>query len=117
MQQWVVAPVPEVAPPAAKTRSMLVFAVPAALLVVAGALVAVFATPSPMAPAPAVITAPVVTPPPVPKEPEPEPVVVTPPPKPATKPPSSVRPAADACNPPFTIGANGVKQFKVECLK
>lgn len=121
LQQWVVAPTTATAPvvvaPVTKKRSPLLFLVPAAL-VVAGA-VALLATQQPP-PAPAAIVAPppVVTPPPAPRAPEPEaPAVVTPAPKPATKPPPSVRPAADACNPPFIIGANGVKQFKVECLK
>lgn len=119
LQQWVVAPAAVQVPVAAavaKKRSALVFLVPAVLI--AGGVIALFATQQQPTPAPAVLVAPptvVVPPPPMAKEPEP--VVVTPPPKPATKPPSSVRPAADACNPPFTIGANGVKQFKVECLK
>lgn len=115
LQQWVVAPVPApvVAAPVAQKRSSLVFLLPAVLI--GGGVVAVFAN---RQPAPAVIVTPppiVATPAPTPKEPEP--VVVTPPSKPATRPAPSVRPAPDACNPPFIIGANGVKQFKVECLK
>lgn len=117
LQQWVLAPSPAVVTPVAKRRSPLVFVVPAVVLL--SGVGAFFAT-RPTTPAPAVIVAPppVMTPPPAPKAPEPEPEpVVPPPPKPVTKPPPSVRPAADGCNPPFTIGANGVKQFKVECLK
>ncbi|MDP1916779.1 MAG: serine/threonine-protein kinase [Myxococcales bacterium] len=46
------------------------------------------------------------------KEPVPEPVVTATP-----KPVLPKKPEVDRCNPPFTIDANGVKQFKVECLK
>jgi serine/threonine protein kinase len=112
LQQWSVpASAKAVAPPPKQQRSALVFVVPA--LLVAGGALALFAARQPQSvPAPAVIVTPrALAAPPVPKEPEP------PAPKPASKPPSNVRPAADACNPPFTIGANGVKQFKVECLK
>lgn len=116
VQQWV-APVvtaPALAEP--KRRSWLVFALP--VLLIAGGL-GVWGSMQQRKPSPVVVAPPavVVPPPPPPSVPEPEPVAVTPAPKPATKPPANVRPTADACNPPFIIGANGVKQFKVECLK
>lgn len=48
--------------------------------------------------------------------PRPPPVEPAPrPPEPSPTP--GFRPTADACNPPFVIDSNGVKQFKVECLK
>lgn len=116
VQQWV-API-VTTPVEPKRRSALVFALP--VLLIAGGLV-VWGSTQPREPSPVIVAPPAVvaTPPPPPSvpEPEPEPVVVTPAPKPATKSPPNVRPTADACNPPFIIGANGVKQFKVECLK
>lgn len=70
--------------------------------------------PEPVAPVPAP-TAPEPTPA------VPEPAAVAKPPKPAPvaapRRDEAPKPAADRCNPPFTIDANGVKQFKVECLK
>lgn len=48
---------------------------------------------------------------------EPEPVVTLKPKAIAPKVPPNARPEVDRCNPPFTIDSNGVKQFKVECLK
>lgn len=116
VQQWVA---PVVTAPVAvepKRRSWLVFALP--VLLIAGGL-GVWGSTQQRKPSPVIVAPPAVvaTPPPPPSMPEPEPIAVTPAPKPATKPPANVRPAADACNPPFIIGANGVKQFKVECLK
>lgn len=116
VQQWVA---PVVSAPVAvepKRRSWLVFALP--VLLIAGGL-GVWGSTQQRKPSPVIVAPPAVvaTPPPPPSMPEPEPIAVTPAPKPATKPPANVRPAADACNPPFIIGANGVKQFKVECLK
>ena len=37
--------------------------------------------------------------------------------KPSASPASAPKPAADDCNPDFTIGADGVKRFKPQCLK
>lgn len=84
---------------------------------------------SPVPPTPATQPA-LVKPPPVavptPVAPTPTPVVEPPPVKPVSKPvvtakkaepkPEPAKPSAK-CDPPFTIDANGVKHYKLECLK
>lgn len=86
-----------------------VFARPEAVSV-PQAVVVPAAEPGPAAPEPPVA------------EPQPEPPAPATAPAPVAKPKPTKRddpprPAADRCNPPFTIDAHGVKQFKVECLK
>ena len=114
LDRVVVAPVVKVtAPP--RSRVPVLAAVVALALVTAGAAL--------FWPRPNVVEAPravVTTPPPTPTPeappkdpaPEPEPVVTVKP-----KPVAPKKLEVDRCNPPFTIDANGVKQFKVECLK
>ncbi|MDP3498712.1 MAG: serine/threonine-protein kinase [Myxococcales bacterium] len=121
LDRVVVAPVEKLlAPP--RSRVPVIAGVVAVALVTAGA--ALFWPRQELVEAPrAVLTTPSPRPTPdaPPKEPAPEPVVTTTPkpvfPKVATPLPPNVKPEVDRCNPPFTIDSNGVKQFKVECLK
>jgi serine/threonine-protein kinase len=115
-----VVPAPSATP---SRRAWLVAPVLVLLLTGAGALYVVSRSP---APAPTTLPPPPVDVKPAepkPVEPAPAEPVVAPPavpvpaPTKAARPPTRVSPTADACNPPFTIDANGVKQFKVECLK
>ncbi|MBL8923181.1 MAG: serine/threonine protein kinase [Myxococcaceae bacterium] len=110
--------------PLSRTRSTPLAALIALGVVVAGlgavAMRAVLELPEPQ-PTPQAVVPPLeATPAPVPPTPAPEP---PPPPSPVVAKPKPTRrddaskSAPDRCNPPFTIDANGVKQFKVECLK
>lgn len=121
LDRVVAAPVEKVIAPA-RSRVPVVAGIVAIALVIAGA--ALFWPRQEVVEAPrAVLTTPLPTPTPeaLPKDPEPEPVVTVTPkpvaPKVATPLPPSVKPEVERCNPPFTIDSNGVKQFKVECLK
>ena len=121
LDRVVVAPVEKVLAPS-RSRVPVVAGLVAVAFVIAGA--ALFWPRQDAEPAArAVLTTPPPTPTPEapPKEPEPEPVVPFKskpvPPKVAPALPPSAKPEVDRCNPPFTIDSNGVKQFKVECLK
>lgn len=115
--------------PAPRPRSVTIGAAVAVLALAAIVAAVLLTKPAPVAPAepPRVVEVPpkVEPPPPVVVDVKPPPVVE--PPRPAVtgkKPPpkvdsadKNVKPPGDTCNPPFVIDANGVKQFKIECLK
>lgn len=112
LDRVVVAPVEQVVAPL-RSRVPVVAGVVALGLVIAGAAL-FWPRQEIVEPPRAVLTTPPPTPTPEapPKDPEPEPVVTLKP-----KPVAPKKPEVDRCNPPFTIDSNGVKQFKVECLK